>query len=414
MPLTPGRKLGVYEILDLLGSGGMGEVYRARDTKLGRDVALKVLPEPFAQNKERLARFEREARLLASLNHPNVATIHGLEESEGLHFLVLELVPGETLAERIKRGPIPVEEALPLFGQMAEALEAAHDKGVIHRDLKPANVKVTPEGKVKVLDFGLARAMAGDTVDHDLSQSPTMTRDVTQTGVILGTAAYMSPEQARGKTVDKRTDIWAFGCMLFEALTGKATFLGDTASDTIARILEREPEWSTIPEDIRVGVRSLLHGCLQKDARRRLRDVWDVRVEIERSATEPVVTRTAVGGSERRRSSPFILGALVSGLVVGASVWIMMRGRPPELQPLKRFSIPLQSNERILVMEPWTVLALSPDGRKLVYDATREGSDQSFTKWGGFLTHTSRITWPNRLQSADGEKLVAYDCDIML
>jgi serine/threonine protein kinase len=206
MPVTPGARLSSYEILESVGAGGMGEVYRARDTKLGREVAI-ILPEAFAENKERLARFEREARLLAALNHPNIATIHGLEESDGTHFLVLEYVPGETLAERIKRGAIPVDEALPLFRQIAEGLEAAHENGVIHRDLKPANIKVTPEGKVKVLDLGLAKAMAGEAPTKEWSESPTLTRDATETGVLLGTGPYMSPEQARGKAVDKRTDI---------------------------------------------------------------------------------------------------------------------------------------------------------------------------------------------------------------
>ena len=241
-----GQSLSHYKILEKLGSGGMGDVYKARDTKLGREVAIKVLPEAFAQDKERLARFEREAHLLASLNHPNIATIHDLEQSEGVHFLVLELVPGETLAERIERGPIPVDEALPLFKQIAEGLEAAHEKGVIHRDLKPANIKVTPDGKPKILDFGLAKAMAGEVPDQGLSESPTMTRGATEAGILLGTAPYMSPEQARGKAVDKRADIWAFGCCLYEALTGKTAFLGETVSDTIVVVLEHEPDWKSL------------------------------------------------------------------------------------------------------------------------------------------------------------------------
>ena len=240
-----GRTLSHYKVLEKIGEGGMGEVYLAKDTKLDREVAVKVLPATFSENKERLARFEREARLLASLNHPNIAAIHELEEADGVHFLALEYVPGETLAERIKRGPIPVDEALPLFKQIAEGLEAAHEKGVIHRDLKPANIKVTPEGKVKVLDFGLAKAMAGDTPVQGLSESPTITREHTEAGVLLGTAPYMSPEQARGKAVDKRTDIWAFGCCLYEALTGKTAYLGDTVTDTIAKIVEREPDGSS-------------------------------------------------------------------------------------------------------------------------------------------------------------------------
>src|ERR1700693_4367517 len=224
MAILPGRRLGPYEILSSIGAGGMGEVYQAHDTKLGRDVAIKVLPEAFAHNADRLSRFQREAKMLASLNHPNIATIHGLELSGDTSYLVMELVSGETLAERVKVGPLGVEESLKIAVQIAEALEAAHEKGIIHRDLKPANVKVTPEGKVKVLDFGLAKAFSGDTSTEDMGNSPTLSMAATMQGVILGTAAYMSPEQARGKAVDKRTDIWAFGCVLYELLTGKAVF----------------------------------------------------------------------------------------------------------------------------------------------------------------------------------------------
>ena len=242
-----GKTLGHYQITSQLGKGGMGEVYQAKDQKLGRDVAIKVLPEEFARDADRVARFQREAKLLASLNHPNIAAIYGLEESGGTNFLVLELVEGETLADRIKRGPIPVEESLKLALQIAEALEAAHEKGVIHRDLKPANIKVTPDGKVKVLDFGLAKAFAGEQAELNLSNSPTLSDAATQQGVILGTAAYMSPEQAKGKTVDKRADIWAFGCVLFEMLTGRQLFTGETVSETLAAVLKSEPEWKLLP-----------------------------------------------------------------------------------------------------------------------------------------------------------------------
>jgi serine/threonine protein kinase len=233
-----GKTLAHYEIHSQLGKGGMGEVYQAKDQKLGRDVAIKFLPEEFAQDADRIARFQREAKLLASLNHPNIAAIYGLEESNGTNFLVMELVEGNTLDDRIKTGPIPVEEALNLALQMAEALEAAHEKGVIHRDLKPANIKVTPDGKVKVLDFGLAKAFAGEQADLNLSNSPTLSVAATQQGVILGTAAYMSPEQARAKTVDKRADVWAFGVVLFEMLTGRSVFAADDVSQTLARVLE--------------------------------------------------------------------------------------------------------------------------------------------------------------------------------
>src|SRR5437899_7791366 len=256
MALAAGTKLGPYEITSAIGAGGMGEVYQAHDTKLGRDVAIKVLPEAFAHDSDRLARFQREAKMLAPLSHPNIARIHGLEQSNGTNYLVMELVSGETLAERIKReGAVPVEEALKICAQVAEALEAAHEKGIVHRDLKPANVKVTPEGKVKVLDFGLAKALEGERAEQDASTSPTLSEVATRAGVILGTAPYMSPEQARGKPLDKRTDIWSFGCVLYEMLTGRAAFSGETVSDTIAAILDREPDWKALPNDTPATIR---------------------------------------------------------------------------------------------------------------------------------------------------------------
>src|ERR1700686_2472336 len=264
MPISAGTELGTHKILALIGVGGMGEVYKAHDTKLRRDVAIKVLPESFARDADRLARFRREAQLLASLNHTNIATIYNIEDSNDTTYLVMELVPGETLAERIKRdGAVPVEESLTIAKQIAEALEAAHEKGIIHRDLKPANVKLTPEGKVKVLDFGLAKAFAGDTSNEDIGNSPTLSMAATMQGVILGTAAYMSPEQARGKAVDKRTDIWAFGCVLYELLTARQVFRGETFSDIIAAILEREPDWKALPPATPPKIRDLLQRCLQ-------------------------------------------------------------------------------------------------------------------------------------------------------
>src|SRR3977135_157489 len=247
-------------------SRGRGEVYQAHDTKLGRDVAIKVLPEAFAHDPGRLSRFQREAKMLAALNHPNIATIHGLEQSGDTSYLVMELVSGETLQDRVKReGAVPVEEALAIAKQIAEALEAAHEKNIIHRDLKPANVKVTPEGKVKVLDFGLAKAFAGEEPRSDPSNSPTLSQAATLQGVILGTAAYMSPEQARGKAVDKRTDIWAFGCVLYELLTGKRAFNGEDITEILAAVLEREPDWSATPAQTPARVRRLLPRCLEED-----------------------------------------------------------------------------------------------------------------------------------------------------
>src|SRR6202521_1242487 len=288
MPLSAGTKLGPYSVLLQIGAGGMGEVYQAHDTKLGRDVAIKVLPEAFAHDPERLLRFQREAKLLALLNHPNIATIHGLEETNGTSYLVMELVPGETLAQRIKRdGAVPIEEALLIAKQIAEALEAAHEKSIIHRDLKPANVKLTPEGKVKVLDFGLAKAFAGDATPEDIANSPTLSMAATMQGVILGTAAYMSPEQARGKQVTKATDIFAFGAVLYELLTGKQAFHGEDVAGILAAVLRVEPDWSRLPETTPLAIRQLLRRCLCKDRRQRFQDATDVRIEIEEALAAP-------------------------------------------------------------------------------------------------------------------------------
>src|SRR5688572_10945609 len=285
-----GTKLAHYEITSHLGSGGMGDVYQATDSKLGRSVAIKFLPEAFSHDNERVARFEREARVLASLNHPNIAAIYGLEESLERKFLVMELVDGETLAERIKRGPIPIDECLGIAKQICEALEAAHEKGIIHRDLKPANVKITPDGKVKVLDFGLAKAFEVETSNVQLSNSPTLSMAATNAGVILGTAAYMSPEQAKGRTVDKRTDIFAFGCVLYEMLTGQRTFDGDDVTDILGAVLRMEPDWTRLPADVSPAVRKLLRLCLEKNAKNRRSDATDVRLDIEQALAEPAAT----------------------------------------------------------------------------------------------------------------------------
>src|SRR5580700_7619871 len=270
--LDPGFSLGPYRIERLIGAGGMGEVYRARDTTLGRDVAIKILSRFFTSDPERLTRFEREARMLAAVNHPHIGAIYGVEDADGVRGLVLELVEGPTLADRLTAGPIPVIEALTIARQIADALDAAHEKGIIHRDLKPANVKVTPGGKVKVLDFGLAKALAGDGTTNDPANSATLSRAATAQGVILGTAAYMSPEQARSQAVDTRTDMWAFGCMLYELLTGKQAFQGDTVTEILAGVLRGEPDWSALPAATPTTVRALLRRCLQKDKTLRLRD----------------------------------------------------------------------------------------------------------------------------------------------
>ena len=324
-----GQRFAHYEVLALLGVGGMGEVYRARDRQLGRDVAIKILPRLFATDPERRIRFEREARLLASLNHPHIGAIYGFEVRDGAPALVLELVDGDTLAERIARGPIAISEALHVAHQIADALEAAHENGIIHRDLKPANIKITPAGVVKVLDFGLAKAVVGETTSGDQSQSPTLTVNGTRDGVILGTAAYMSPEQARGKPVDKRSDVWAFGCVLYEMLTGRSAFGGDTISDTIAAILGREPEWSSLKTP--ASLRRVLQRCLDKDPRRRFHDIADVRIEIEdvmsgaAGAAADATTARAVNAWRQPVRLLGAVAAVVALVAVGALTWSLQK-----------------------------------------------------------------------------------------
>jgi eukaryotic-like serine/threonine-protein kinase len=344
MGLRAGTQLGQYEILSAIGAGGMGEVYEARDSKLGRNVAIKVLPEAFANDHDRLSRFQREARMLAALNHPNIATIYGFEQSDGVHYLVMELVPGHTLAERITLGPFAIEEALKIGGQIAEAIEAAHEKQVIHRDLKPANVKVTPEGRVKVLDFGLAKAFDSDA-EQSLQSAPTLTSMGTEAGRILGTPTYMSPEQARCKPVDKRTDIWAFGCVLYEMLAGRRAFEGDTASDALAKILEREPDWTVLPAATPARVRELLRRCLEKDVNRRLRDIGDGRTELLDALADThnqyassegrfkVTRRTAIGG---------LAGAAAVAAGVGTSIWYFWPRVPKQVLRLSMDVSPAQ------------------------------------------------------------------------
>ena len=293
-----GTKLAHYEITSHLGTGGMGEVYQATDAKLGRSVAIKLVPEAFSHDNERVARFAREARVLASLNHPNIAAIYGVEESGGRKFLVMELVPGETLADQIKRGPRPIDEALPIAKQIADGLAAAHEKGVVHRDLKPANIKITPQGQVKVLDFGLAKAFAGEAAEVNLSNSPTLSMGVTNAGVIMGTAAYMSPEQAKGKETDRVSDIWAFGCVLYEVLTDRAAFEGETLGEILGSIFKSEPDWVALPQTTPPAILSLLKRCLQKDRNRRLRDIADAGFQVEEASNEPVTK--AVSAPARR------------------------------------------------------------------------------------------------------------------
>jgi eukaryotic-like serine/threonine-protein kinase len=360
MPISVGDKLGPYQILAPIGAGGMGEVYQARDSKLGRDVAIKVLPEAFAHDSERLSRFQREAKLLASLNHPNIATIYGLEDSNSTSYLVMELVPGETLADRIKRDClVPVEESLAIAKQIAEALEAAHEKGIIHRDLKPANVKLTPEGKVKVLDFGLAKAFAGDTANEDFSNSPTLSQAATMQGIILGTAAYMSPEQARGKGVDKRTDIWAFGAVLYELLTGKQAFSGDDVTEILAAVVKSDPDWSRLPELTPSTIKTLLRHCLRKDKRQRIPDAAAVRIVIDDVLTG-AASADAIATEPGRRQFGWIPTAMAAVLLLllAALSFVHFRETPPSEQRAAQFEVPSPTAR----VGPF---AISPDGRYL-------------------------------------------------
>jgi len=355
--------------VSLLGAGGMGEVYRARDPKLNRDVAIKILPEAFAQDDERVARFKREAQVLASLNHPNISAIYGFEESAGALALVMELVEGPTLADRITTSPIPVDEALPIAKQIAEALEAAHERGIIHRDLKPANVKVTPDGTVKVLDFGLAKVFEGDAQPPtDLSHSPTLIKG-TQAGVILGTAAYMSPEQAKGKAVDKRSDAWSFGCVLFEMLSGEQTFSGETMTDTLAAVVRAEPDWNLLPAQIPRDISKLLRRCLTKNPKQRLRDIGEARITIEdvlQGKPEEVQTlnATSTPGSGLRT---WHIAALASVLTAALAIALTLKFAPGPLveKSLRKFDLAISQLNVGLTTPP----VISPDGRKIAYAA---------------------------------------------
>lgn len=365
MPLTPGTKLGQYEVVESVGAGGMGEVYRARDTKLGREVAIKVLPDDLASSHERLVRFEREAQLLASLNHPSIATLHGLESDDGIHFLVMELVPGETLQERLARGPLSSTETVAVVEQIIDALEAAHESGVIHRDLKPGNIKITPEEKVKVLDFGLAKSFDQEAGEVDASHSPTLTRDATRAGVILGTAAYMSPEQARGKPVDKRTDIFSFGAVLFEMLSGRKAFEGEMVSDILASVIKLEPDWSRLPERTPKALVNLTHRCLEKDPRRRLRDIGDARMELD--TREAAVAPSS--GSKR-----FVAIGVALGLSAGilGSLLLLRSSSNDVRAPPTRFTVVLPPTQDVGPGSSVVDVALSPDGRTLAFRASNQ------------------------------------------
>ncbi len=370
--LATGRRLGVYEIVEPIGAGGMGEVYRAHDTKLQRDVALKILPPAFTTDRDRLARFDREARMLAALNHPNIATIYGFETIDGVSALVLELVEGRELADRIAHGALPLDDALPIARQIAEALEAAHEQGIIHRDLKPANIKLRPDGMVKVLDFGLAKVFESEPA-AGASIAPTMTPPAaTRIGTILGTAAYMSPEQARGKTVDKRADIWAFGCVLFEMLTGQRAFPGEDITDTLAAVVRSEPQWDALPDAASPTLRVFLRRCLHKDPKQRMGDIRDVRLALEGAFDVPVAapaTAAAPGGPLVGRAALVVAAASTAALIAAMAVPTLrhLRETPPAPPPETRadISTPATSSP--------TSFALSPDGRQLVFVATEDG-----------------------------------------
>jgi serine/threonine protein kinase len=381
-PTLAGQKLGVYHVLDLLGVGGMGEVYRARDTRLGRDVAVKVLPRLFSADPERLARFEREARLLASLNHPHIAAIYGFEETAGVHALVLELVDGPTLAERLQRGPLPIAEAVRIARQIADALEAAHERGVVHRDLKPQNIKVKPDGTVKVLDFGLAKATMAAANDSDGPAASTAPIDGTREGTILGTTSYMSPEQSRGHAVDKRTDIWAFGCVFYEMLTGRAPFAGETISDTLAAVLKQEPDWQALPAGTAPGVRSLLRRCLKKDPIDRLHDIADARIEIQEAIAEPAAMTPT--GPPRRAAARWtrLIPWVVAAGAVAMALLVVQQATRRTASPAgsaTRLDLDLPAGVELVSVYP-PAMVLSPDGTRVAFVGVFRGLRQLYTR----------------------------------
>ena len=384
MALDPATRVGPYEIVSPLGAGGMGEVYRARDTRLNREVAIKVLHTHSATDAERMVRFNREAQLLASLNHPNIGAIYGLEDALGAQALVMELVEGPTLAERIAQGRLAVPDSVAIAIQIAQALEVAHERGIIHRDLKPANIKVTADGTVKVLDFGLAKALDPPTaLDTNALNSPTLSAHATHAGIILGTAAYMAPEQARGLPVDRRADVWAFGCVLFEMLTGQRPFAGDTVTDTMAAVLSREPEWSSLPEATPDGVRRLLKRCLTKDVKRRLRDLSDARLDLEETIDEPVRRPATAGGTSRRERVAWGAAvALLAVIAAGFGARSFRAATPP-------------AEMRVEITTPPGIdavsIAISPDGQKVVFVGAPPGQ-------------TSRL-WMRRLSGGEAEPL---------
>jgi serine/threonine protein kinase len=369
MTLASGIRFGAYEIIAPIGAGGMGEVYRARDTRLGRTVAVKVLPDAFARDHERLGRFAREAKVLASLNHPNIAAIYDFEDSADVPVLVMELVEGPTLADHLSRSPMPLNEALPIGKQICDALEYAHERGIVHRDLKPANVKITPEGVVKLLDFGLAKALHGEIVSQDSASSPTITDIATKDGIILGTAAYMSPEQAKGRSADRRSDIWALGCLFYQMLTAQRAFAGESVTDTLASVLKTEPDWSLLPPRTPLAIRTLIQRCLKKDAKSRLQAIGDARIAIEEAISTPDKDEALPSPSQARpiwrRTLPWAAAFLIGALLAGIAFLIVAIRRPHpsamHFRAVTNFS-GVQSHP-----------ALSPDGRSVAFVSNRDG-----------------------------------------
>ena len=383
MSLAIGTRIGPYQVIGSLGEGGMGEVYRARDARLNRDTAIKVLPAAVAQDAERVARFRREAQVLAALNHPNIAAIHGLEETDDAVALVIEYVDGEDLAERLRRGAIPLDEALAIARQIAEGLEAAHDKGIVHRDLKPANIKLARDGTVKILDFGLAKALDTDASSSlTLANSPTILSPVglTVQGMILGTAAYMSPEQARGAPVDRRTDVWALGCVIYEMLTGRPAFASASLSDTLAAVLRGEPDWQALPGDTPPRIRLLLGRCLRKDPRQRVHDAADVRIEVNDAAADADVQAPRPRASTDRRLAPLAL-ALLGGAAIASALWwvrVSTSRETPTPVHLSLTSVPRTSSS--LYLNANHQVSISPDGRHIVFVANPSGHRQLFLR----------------------------------
>jgi serine/threonine-protein kinase len=381
MALTIGTQLGSHEIISLLGKGGMGEVYRARDLRLKREVAIKILPEEFSRDADRAIRFQREAEVLASLNHPNVAAIYDLQDANGLRYLVLELVEGDTLADRLQHGAISLEESLKIGIQISEALEAAHETGIIHRDLKPANIKVTTEGKVKVLDFGLAKAFCSDAGNANMSDSPTLTMGATQQGIILGTAAYMSPEQARGRAVDRRTDVWALGAVIYEMLTGKQAFQGEDVGDILATVVKTDPDWDRLPENTPESITRLLRRCLRKDRRLRLGDAGAVRIELEEALASPSSGEASKNGHRRRSFSLFAAVVVAIVAIVIAFAIGTRFGKSPAQQErgnVARLNLSLPAGTELSI-RPASIV-ISPDGTQVAFIASRGGNEQLYIR----------------------------------